>query len=61
MASHQDTISRKLGGDQSHMTHNHSIARSQNEKTGLRAQKVALSADKYNPARIASYPKPIDA
>lgn len=39
---------------------NKSVAESQRQKTAFRAQKTALSADKFNPARIASYPKPID-
>lgn len=60
MASKQDTQSRKYGSDDSQITHNHILAMQQHEKSGIRAQKVALSADKFSPYRIASYPKPID-
>ena len=60
MASSQDTAHRRGGSDESQMSFNASVANAQKEKTLFRAQKVSLSADKYNPNRIASYPKPID-
>ncbi len=46
--------------DESQMDYNTEVAKSQRDKRAFRAQNVALSADKFNPARIASYPKPID-
>lgn len=48
------------GNDNSQMDYNESTAKSQVDKTGTRANQVALSADKFNPNRIPSYPKPID-
>ncbi len=46
--------------DESQASFNQEKAESQRDKTSFRAQNVAASADKYNPQRIASYPKPID-
>lgn len=48
------------GNDNSQMDYNEQTAKAQRDKTSFRAQKTALSADKYNPNRIPSYPKPID-
>ena len=52
MASSIDTANRKAGSDQSQTAYNHSVADSQRDKTSFRAQKVASSADPYNPARL---------
>ena len=52
MASSIDTANRKAGSDQSQTAYNHSVADSQRDKTSFRAQKVALGADKFNPARL---------
>lgn len=60
MASSQDKLSRQYGNDESQISFNQGIAESQREKTAYRAQTVSASADKFNPQRIASYPKPID-
>lgn len=60
MASSQDKANLRDGNDTSQMSFNKDVAYSQRDKTSFRAQNVAASADKFNPQRIASYPKPID-
>jgi hypothetical protein len=47
MASHKDTQNRKLGSSEAEITHNHSVAKSQVDKTRFRAQKVSESADPF--------------
>ncbi len=42
------------------MDYNERVAKAQRDKSAFRAQTVSLSADKYDPRRISSYPKPID-
>lgn len=60
MASSADNANRKAGSDESQMAWNESKAAEQRDKTSFRAQSVSASADKFNPNRIPSYPKPID-
>ncbi len=54
MASKQDDYNRRFGNDESQISNNHNIAMAQGEKTSFRAHQVALSADKYNPARLSN-------
>ncbi len=60
MASQQDLANMRAGSDESQMAFNKEVAESQRDKTAFRAHNVSLSADKFNPQRIPSYPKPID-
>jgi hypothetical protein len=54
MASKADTYNRKNPHDTSALDHNHTIALTQGEKNTFRAHKIALGADKYNPARLSN-------